>query len=687
MLIASRSVDQHTKFVFTVFVECFSPGSESEETFITDTVSMKESSANHIERFVAESKGEGLSTRLISLSRAALTLVGVCLLTITAHATDVKVQLAMESTKTQSRTGEPIILDLNFSSDTPGIDVRASNSNWPFSTDTIVLNPTQGVFPWYDDQVRGHPIGSDAVAIQSVAPTQQVTVRLTLTDLYRFDQEGKYRVHVTTNRTRSELTTNEVEFSFKPLPEKEESALAQSLGTHIRAALNMEEARRCVEQLDNLPGDAATRVKLSLFLHPKLFDPLEVDVTQGLWMARNRQKVVSALEAALVDPGQQVGFVELLAELKARLEVPYDTNNVRAPLPTKTLEADYIHQLAQTLPERTGEISADTARRVMTYEVREGLTTSPDFSAAREALIANFSTTSLWTLDTLLNQYGKYLTDVRILPALQEFLSRTSDTIFKGTRAAILAQMGHLDEEEVPGYIAHEACSEQPAPLRQVRSLTERATLPDVDQCLRARLLLETAPDAKLARRRDLADTLEYTARFATASLVPDVRAAYFARTDDWDQSARGAAVTYLMRWDAAHSLPLLTEMLPENDPSGAMWMFLIAPAYPPDDGLRLAFRKGLATAKGRAEGTYAYSLAQIGNEDDRQFIREKLEQFQSSNAWNETADSSMAEIDMIEAVNHGRNWEGSPEERAVLERSCVTAACKTRFAQDLSSQ
>jgi hypothetical protein len=221
-------------------------------------------------------------------------------------------------------------------------------------------------------------------------------------------------------------------------------------------------------------------------------------------------------------------------------------------------------------------------------------------------------------------------------------------------------------------------------PLRQVRLITERETLPSVDQCLRARLLANTKPGAGVARRRDLAETLEYIARFATASLVVDVRAAYLARTEDWDQSARGAAVTYLMRWDADRSAPLLAELLPEQDSSGAMWMFLIAPAYPPDDALRLAFRKGLANSTGRSTGTYAYCLSQVGTEDDRQFIKDVLEKFQARAKLNEAIGDSMSEIEMIEAVSRGQSWDSAPEDEAALERSCVTEACKTRFAKDL---
>ena len=124
-------------------------------------------------------------------------------------------------------------------------------------------------------------------------------------------------------------------------------------------------------------------VLLPLFLHPKIFEPFSVDMTQGLWQARNRRMVVSVLEAALVDPRQYAGIdlLDLVVAFKARLEVPFDPANPAAPLPTKIIEAQYLHQLAETLPERNGAVLADAARTVMFYGVRDGQRNSTDFAA------------------------------------------------------------------------------------------------------------------------------------------------------------------------------------------------------------------------------------------------------------------------------------------------------------------
>jgi hypothetical protein len=117
------------------------------------------------------------------------------------------------------------------------------------------------------------------------------------------------------------------------------------------------------------------------------------------------------------------------------------------------------------------------------------------------------------------------------------------------------------------------------------------------------------------------------------------------------------------------------------------MWMFLLTAAHQPADGLRAEFRNGLARSAGRISGTYAYMLAQIGSTEDRELIREQLARLQVRAAREESEGDSMSEIDMIEAVNHGANWDSTQEEKTAAELSCVTAACKKHFAPSLANR
>jgi hypothetical protein len=119
-------------------------------------------------------------------------------------------------------------------------------------------------------------------------------------------------------------------------------------------------AQRYARELRWLSGDPSTHVKLSLFLHAKEFYPFGVDVSDGLWVARNRALVVSTLEQAMRDPQQPIepvgSLLHTAVALKARLESPFNPVNSTNPLPhAKQIEGEYIRCIAATLPLRRGE--------------------------------------------------------------------------------------------------------------------------------------------------------------------------------------------------------------------------------------------------------------------------------------------------------------------------------------------
>jgi hypothetical protein len=144
-----------------------------------------------------------------------------------------------------------------------------------------------------------------------------------------------------------------------------------------------------------LTGDPSTGVKLSLFLHPKEFYPFGVDLSYGLWVARNRVLVVSALEQAMSDPQQPIGPVgsvlQMATALKSRLELPYNPAATSNPLPQQNeIEDGYVRRIAATLPLREGANLTSTAITLLTALAPRGKTDTPEFKAAREALITHF---------------------------------------------------------------------------------------------------------------------------------------------------------------------------------------------------------------------------------------------------------------------------------------------------------
>jgi HEAT repeat protein len=172
--------------------------------------------------------------------------------------------------------------------------------------------------------------------------------------------------------------------------------------------------------------------------------------------------------------------------------------------------------------------------------------------------------------------------------------------------------------------------------------------------------------------------TIQYIARFADAALLSDVRKAYAERTDRWDQRARGAALTYLMRWDAKNSRPLLDALLLGPDSSdGIIMVDVLEPEHDPADGLREAVREYLQTAPPKIAAWCAFALSKIGEPDDRELLRKTLEQLRRRDAADFSHSDGKFEVELVTAVAQGRSWESTKDEIIALEQTCVSRECR----------
>ena len=365
-------------------------------------------------------------------------------------------QLSLENGKDSYRSGEPIILELTFTARVLGYHIDEITTEPASPIDQVLLAPLKGVYPWLDDYSRERRYSPDYGTSNELQPGQPVTIKLPLNALYRFDEPGHYRVHVVTSRISGGvllhsksvglLTSNEVSFDTVPLDDSDEAAEAAHLESLIRSAPDLRTAQSYAGQLQWLTGDPSTQTKLSLFLHPKEFYPFGVDVSYGLWIARNRALVVSTLEQAMSDPQQPIGpfnsVLWMAVALKSRLESPYDPASANNPLPlAEQVEDSYVRRIAATLPLRRGANLASTAITLLTDLVPRGKTSTPEFQSAREAIITHFADVNEYQVDWVLNGYGKYLEDARIIPALENMLGTIK---FSSTRAAIQNHLATL---------------------------------------------------------------------------------------------------------------------------------------------------------------------------------------------------------------------------------------------------
>ena len=385
----------------------------------------------------------------------ALILLSACA-SLAQQNADVQVRLSLANGKDFYRSGEPIVLELAFTASAPGYRINVITTAPASPVDQVVLSPAKGVYPWLDDFSRESRYSPDYLTSNELQPGQPVTIELPLNALYRFDGAGHYTVHVITSRIASSdflhskaagaLTSNDVSFDTVPMDDADEAAMADHLESLIRSARDLRTAQRHAGQLQWLTGDPSTHVKLSLFLHPKEFYPFGVDVSYGLWVARNRALVVSTLEQAMSDPQQPIGPVgsvlQMATALKSRLELPYDPAATSNPLPQQNeIEDGYVRRIAATLPLREGTNLASTAITLLTALAPRGKIDTPEFKAAREALITHFADVNEYQVDWVVYGYGKYFEDSRMIPALENMLRTIK---FNSTRAALENQLAAL---------------------------------------------------------------------------------------------------------------------------------------------------------------------------------------------------------------------------------------------------
>jgi hypothetical protein len=605
------------------------------------------------------------------------------------------VQLSLAADKSSYRIGEPIILELEFIAGEPGYSVDTTTTELASPIDELVLSPKTGVYPWLDDYARGNRYSPDYSLTTPLEPGQPVKVKLTLNALYRFDQTGRYTVHVISRRVSQRsfnalqpvgvLTSNDVSFEVNPMSDSEETQEATRLEELIRSAPDLKTAQQYAERLKWLTGDASTRVKLSLFLNPKVFYPFGVDVSQGLWLARNRALVVSSLEQAMSDPKHALeitsGELRIAVALKSRLLSPYDPfNATSSPLATEQIEHQYLNRIAETLPEREGESLVRTAITLFTTLAQRKETTTPQFQAARETIIRNFATVNEYQIDWLLNAYGKYLADDRMVPALREILRKQRAPLFSSARSAVFKHLLSLSSAGTKPFLIDEICDSKALTQFEVLASAPFDSLPETDTCLLNQIRQFSRGDRRTQIYLQQKATL--AARFATAAVYDDFLKIYLSDSSTWDGQARGAMLAYLARYGGEGTLRLLESAMPAEAPTlePNVSFGLFRAYYSPVINSFLRTRLNSPHAGQASEA--AYRMAAHGPRTNQAILRKRLAEWNAkwANITDIPQEEAVLQSELIRAVIHGLNWQLSKEEADVFRRQCLSDLCRSQL-------
>ncbi len=100
-----------------------------------------------------------------------------------------EVHLSLATNKRSYRTGEPIMLELEFTASESGYSVDTTTTELASPIDELVVSPKSGVYSWLDDYARGNRYWPDYSTMSALQPGQSVKLKLPLNALYRF---GRY---------------------------------------------------------------------------------------------------------------------------------------------------------------------------------------------------------------------------------------------------------------------------------------------------------------------------------------------------------------------------------------------------------------------------------------------------------------------------------------------------------------
>jgi hypothetical protein len=587
-------------------------------------------------------------------------------------AASVKVTLSLAGGKSDYRIGDPILLRLTFNA-AAATDLNTTTTDPASPVDQMFVSPMDNVFPWLADRDGGHPYAPDYAALVRLEQDKLQTIELPLNTVYRFDAGGHFSVYVVTRRVQAlgPLTTNTVDFDVQPMTEAEEASQAAALEAKIRHARSLEVAQGYAKELDWLTGDPSARVKLSLFLHPKIFYPFGVDVKRGLWIARNRALVVRQLEEALNDVNQDLSLAGGLLETAVALRANLDGTS------GQEVESGYLKRIVATLPQRSGVALITAAQTAFVRLAQRHEVSGPEFAAAREVVITHFADVNEYNVDWMLNSYGTYLQDRRILPALKQILARPADHVLDGERTAVIKQLMKISPQESRPDVVKEVCGDNPS-ITQILREVPYPTLPETDACLQEKL----AAAIEATKQLPIQWAAELTARFVSAAPYDLLFTLYRQSAADWNKQAQGYLLAYLVRWDAKRAWPLLEAALPSTAPKPDFDLTYALGRIGYIAGIDSFWRERLISSSAEMAAQAAFQMSQNGPKEDQPILQIRLNEWRTRWRGREIPhDEAKLESELTQAVMTGANWKLSKDEMQALASGCLSETCRERFA------
>jgi hypothetical protein len=599
---------------------------------------------------------------------------------VDANAADVR--LESENGRTQFKLGEPIKLELVFTSRTKGFFVNTTD--YGDMAEEVTVTPADGWFRAHGksghDYYSSVPLGEEPIRVP-VLINQGII----------FQKPGRFEISVTTFRLDQQRTTNAIAIEILPADDREEAELVRSLSVQI-STTNGKTRHAAADQLAFLGGDEAVRAKIFWLAKGNGGDSVQREMMDGLASSRNLELQLELLQAVWRDV-HHVPDSSLLSAMQQtrafmrKQTLPGWQMSIMAfgtDPAAKAAEEERQHdasEIVETLPQRTGNNRRDTAYFLMEYS---GLS-KDDEAKVRPVVIEEFKRMDPLAQAMLLETRWKNISDPMLAPELEAMLDATNAPRYDGIAIERLIE---LSPEVAKPYAVREICDPKSGvQMKQIQDLPDEV-LPEVDACLTEQLRASTgANNLHRLWKADIA------ARFGSEAMLPAMKEIYEARKNWNEPSEDSPFLAYFLRYSPKEAMGWI-DVLGANL-QGAFFeidnVFAARKARFPkelDAWLRLKLEKG---ADREAEWA-TYQLSRFGEASDKLLVEKKLEalrkvwagrgaEMDAAQNGEIAANARAMEADLVSSlIGTDKVWSLTVDEKSALLQACLTSQCK-RYA------
>lgn len=526
--------------------------------------------------------------------------------------------LRAKGDKAQFKPGEIISVEFSFTSNLPNtydLDGATYDRGGRLHLDKFFLDQKKGVVDplrEYLSAVRGGISSNPALS------EKPHTIAFDLNEWFRFDQPGKFRLYVTAPRVLkkgemrfrdgAEATSNVIEFEILPhndeWAEQELQAITRLLDSRDP---NMDQRPVC-RRLRFLNTEAAASEMIRRFGAP--LDVCGYEFSVGLIGSPHRAFIVKEMERRLEAPDQIVsdGYLSTLSQVATSLqqkeqlpsptERPSDEQQAKAVAEawrkqwdsSQELQLQFAERLMSALPRKQGKARAISVHTLLELSwnnsLQSGKTGLTDIADARRPglfrkphpeiikklapeIIAVFDDLPVNIQTGLLGYRWRQLVDPAMLPVIRRILGNKDDKPVndqsyevKDLKSSGLRRLYELAPDEGRKLIIEELRRPKPSVGFTTLKLLPDKTLPELEETLVENLeksLSGAGGDADL-----FSSLIE---RYATASVLPRVRAFYGDKVGIRGCSYQSSLLAYFLRVDAATGIELVKQELAARGP------------------------------------------------------------------------------------------------------------------------